>query len=318
MAYNDIIGRSDISALIPEQVNEQMLAGAAEQSFVLSTFTNVPVTTNQTRFPVLSALPTAAWVSPTDTGLKETTSQAWDNKYINIEELAAIVPIPESVLADAGDAKVWSQVMPRMQEAAAILIDTSVVIGTGAPSSFPDSIVDAATAAGNTATLETRPADEGGVIGDHSDMLEELEADGYSPDGGLAAKRFRKYVRQARGTTGERLAEVNLSKDSVEIDGVTYTTRAMPGVWSATSGEPALIAIDSSEFVVGVRQDVTWKLLDQAVIQDGSGAIQYNLAQQDMVALRMVMRVGWQVANTINRDQPTEASRYPAALLLNA
>jgi hypothetical protein len=38
-----------------------------------------------------------------------------------------------------------------------------------------------------------------------------------------------------------------------------------------------------------------------------------------MVALRLTMRVGWQVANTINYDQPTvEASRYPAAILHNA
>jgi hypothetical protein len=91
----------------------------------------------------------------------------------------------------------------------------------------------------------------------------------------------------------------------------------------AASGRPGrapsqAIAIDSTEFVVGVRQDVTWKLLDQAVIQDNTGAIIYNLAQQDMVALRLTMRVGWQVANTINYDQPVEASRYPAAILHNA
>jgi hypothetical protein len=75
---------------------------------------------------------------------------------------------------------------------------------------------------------------------------------------------------------------------------------------------------DRNEFVLGVRQDITWKLLDQAVIQDGSGNIVYNLAQQDMVALRMTMRVGWQVANTLNYDAPVEANRYPAGVLLKA
>jgi hypothetical protein len=37
-----------------------------------------------------------------------------------------------------------------------------------------------------------------------------------------------------------------------------------------------------------------------------------------MKALRLTMRVGWQVANTINYDQATEASRYPGGVLLNA
>jgi hypothetical protein len=54
------------------------------------------------------------------------------------------------------------------------------------------------------------------------------------------------------------------------------------------------------------------------VIQDNTGAIVYNLAQQDMSALRLTLRVGWQVANTINYDQPVEASRYPAGVLLSA
>jgi hypothetical protein len=34
-----------------------------------------------------------------------------------------------------------------------------------------------------------------------------------------------------------------------------------------------------------------------------------------MVAMRMVMRAGWQVSNAINYDQPTEALRYPAGVL---
>jgi hypothetical protein len=72
---------------------------------------------------------------------------------------------------------------------------------------------------------------------------------------------------------------------------------------------------DFTDFVVGVRSDVTMKILDQAVIQDNTGAIVYNLAQQDMTAVRLTFRVGWQVSNRINNDQPTEANRYPVSVL---
>ena len=69
------------------------------------------------------------------------------------------------------------------------------------------------------------------------------------------------------------------------------------------------------QFVVGVREDISFKVLDQAVIQDNAGAIIYNLAQQDMLALRVKFRIGWQVANTVNNDNPTQATRYPAGVL---
>jgi hypothetical protein len=92
----------------------------------------------------------------------------------------------------------------------------------------------------------------------------------------------------------------------------------MRGLWPTGAGAAQAIAFDPSEFVVGVRQDVTWKLLDQAVIQDNTGAIVYNLAQQDMVALRLTMRVGWQVANTINYDQPDRGQPLPGGHPLTA
>jgi hypothetical protein len=35
-----------------------------------------------------------------------------------------------------------------------------------------------------------------------------------------------------------------------------------------------------------------------------------------MTAVRLTFRVGWQVSNLINNDQPNEANRYPVARLV--
>lgn len=51
-----------------------------------------------------------------------------------------------------------------------------------------------------------------------------------------------------------------------------------------------------------IRQDVDVKILDQAVIQDPSTkAIIFNLAQQDMIALRITFRMGWAMPNPATR-----------------
>jgi hypothetical protein len=317
-AYNNLTSRADAAALLPEEVSNQMLTNLQERaqgSAVLKTFTRVPVSRGQVRLPILSALPVAYWVTG-DTGLKQTSEVNWANKFLNIEELAVIVPIPENVVDDAGT-PIWDQVQPLCEEAAARLIDGTVTFGTNAPASFPTNIVAAAAAAGNTVTIGTNNASKGGIVGDHADMLSLLEADGFDATGGFAARSVRGLARQARNSQGDRLGEVTVDRTGIELDGVRYE-HVMRGLWPTSSGTAQLVAIDGAEFAVGVRSDINWKLLDQAVIQDNTGAIIYNLAQQDMVAMRMTMRVGWQVSNAINYDQAVEASRYPAATLLKA
>lgn len=311
MPYNNLISRTDAAALIPEQVVSDLLKGLQNESAALQAFTRVPVGAAQSRFPVLSALPVAYFVTG-DTGLKQTSEVNWANKYLNIEEIATIVPIPEAVLDDA-DFDMWGQVRPLVEQAIARTLDAAIFFGTNAPASWPTNIVAAAVAAGNTATRGTNAAAAGGIVGDISEVLSDLEADGYDANAVIANRTYRGYLRQARATTGEALAETGDPMQS-SVYGLDFIY-PMRGLWPTGASAAELIAMDRSEFVIAIRQDVTFKILDQAVIQDNTGAIVYNLPQQDMVALRAVMRVGWQVANTINYDQATEASRYPASVL---
>lgn len=308
MAYNNVISRSDSAALIPEDLSSAFLGGATNESVVLQNFTRIPVAQSQTRLPILSALPVAYWVTG-DTGLKQTTEVNWANKYLNIEELAAIVPIPEAVLDDTSF-DVWGSVQPLLENAIARAIDSAALFGTSAPASFPTGIVTAATSASNNYARGTNAAAAGGIAEDFNQLFTKVEADGYSVDALSANIAYKGRLRGARGTTGENFGEVTAA--NVHGVDVKYPAR---GLWPTGSGAAEALAFQSDQFVVGVRQDFTYKVLDQAVIQDNSGAIIYNLAQQDMVALRVVFRMGWQVANPINYDQATEGSRYPAAVM---
>jgi HK97 family phage major capsid protein len=163
VAYNNLTSRTDAAALIPEEVVTDMLGKAPEQSAALSLFRRIPVARAQTRIPVLSALPMAYWVTG-DTGLKQTTEVNWANKFLNVEELATIMPVPDNVLADV-DANIWDEAMPLLVEAFGRALDSAVFFGTNAPASFPASVLTAAAAAGNSVN-EGSAATAGGFFGD--------------------------------------------------------------------------------------------------------------------------------------------------------
>jgi HK97 family phage major capsid protein len=305
--YNSLVARSDTAALVPEEVSAAMLTSLEARSVALEYGQRIPVSRNQTRFPVLSALPAAYFVTG-DTGLKQTTDAGWDNKYMYVEEIATIVPIPEAVLDDAGF-DVWASIQPLMEAAIARKLDAAILFGTSAPSAWvtEGSVISHAIAAGNTVDRGTNNAAAGGVHGDLSDVVGKLEADGYVPNGAVGNITLKARLRNIRDTTGRTL---DLPAD------IPTPRFDLAGLWPATGdNDVEAIVGDFTNLVVGVRQDMTYKLITEGVITDNSGAIIYNLPQQDMVALRLVFRAGYAIRNPINYQQETEASRSPFSVL---
>lgn len=313
-AYDNIISRTDAGALIPESVAKGIWKNVPQKSAALTTFRNVRLATRVTRQPVLSALPVAYFVNG-DTGMKQTTEVNWDNKFWTVEEIACIVPIPDAVVDDLTSAgvSVWGEVQPAIEEAIGRALDAAVWFGVDKPSTWPEAIVPAAIAAGNTAVIGTNDTAHGGIVGDISDLMATIEGDGYDADMFIAKHTIKGMLRNARNTQGNRLGEVT----PTSIDGIPVTY-PLKGLWPSGDSSALLIAGDRAYGMIGIRQDISWKILDQAVITDNSTppVIIYNLPQQDMIALRCTFRVAYQVANPINYLEPNEEDRYPFGVLL--
>jgi HK97 family phage major capsid protein len=315
MPYNNTISRTEAAALIPEEVAAEIITHLPDESAALSMFRSTPMGRAQQRIPAESALAVAYWVAG-DTGLKQTSEMNWQNLYLNAEELAVIVTIAEAVLDDAAF-DIWAAVRPNLTEAIGRALDAAIFFGTNKPASWPAAIVPAAVAAGNTTTEGLTP-DKGGIIGDLSAVFSTVEADGFDVNGVIANRTIKGKIRNARGTTGEQLAGVDPGNEAqggnLSVYGV-MPTYPMRGLWPTGVGATEAIAGDFSQGLLGVRQDLTFKVLDQAVIQDNTGAIMFNLAQQDMVALRVTARFAFQVPNPLTYDQPNAATRYPFGVL---
>lgn len=314
MPYDSQITRSDATALIPEEVSREIISGIPEFSAIMQLATKAPnMSRAQRRVPVLSALPTAYFVDG-DTGLKQTSEAAWTNKYFNAEELAVIIPISEAVLDDQ-DYDIWNEIKPRIMEAMGIAFDAAVMFGTNAPATWPTNLLTAATAAGNTVALGTGVDLYDDLLGENG-VISAIEADGYMATGHIAAMSMRGKYRGLRDADGQPLFKTNMQDNTrYELDGAPIY---FPRNGSINAASALQFSGDFKQLVYAMRQDITYKVLDQAVIQDNAGAIVYNLAQQDMVALRAVIRLAWQIPNPTNRLNSNDNTRYPIGVLTPA
>lgn len=323
MPYNSLISRTDAAALIPEDVSAQIVAALPQQNPIMQLARRLPnMSSKQRRMPVLSALATAYFVEG-DTGLKQTTELAWENKYVEAEELAVIVPIPEAVLDDTSF-DIWQQVRPEIERAFSFAINRAVMYGSNIPASWTTNLgsaglVAGATAAGHAIASGNYTDLYEAILGEASDGTDGLfmavEADGFQVTGNIAHQSMRGKLRNVRDQQLQPIFKPNMQDPTrYELDG---TPVFFPTDGSVVHTEGLMISGDWNQLVYSIRQDITYKVLTEAVIQDNAGNIVYNLAQQDMVALRAVLRLGFALPNPINNMNEDDETRYPFAVLTN-
>ena len=326
MPFNSLLSRTDAAALIPTDVSAEIIKSLAATNPLLTMARRLPNMSRATRtMPVMSALATAYFVNG-DTGLKQTTELAWAGVNIHAEELAVIVPIPEAVLDDA-DYDIWAEVRPAIEEALGVAITQAVLYGTNIPASWSTDLGGAGIAiaagaggaapAGHVVSLAAYADLYEAVLGETAAGVDGVfmvvEADGFEVTGSLAHISMKGQLRNARDVNGMPIfTGAPAGMPDYRMGGVPIQ---FPNDGSIVAGNGLLISGDWSKLVYAMRQDITYKVLDQAVIQDGAGNIVYNLAQQDMVALRAVMRLGFALPNPINRMNQTAATRYPFAIM---
>lgn len=308
MATN-IVNRTDLSGLIPEPATREIIQGVTEGSAVLQMGRRLPNMTSKTQtMNVLDMLPTAYFVNG-DTGMKQTTKMKWDKKKIYAEEIAVIVPIPEAVLDDA-DYDIWGEVRPRLVEAFGKVIDGAILFGTNKPTSWRDSVLETCTKAGSVVAATPYIYDdllaEGGVIA-------KVEESGYLVNGIMSAIQMRAKLRGLKDLNGNPIFKTDMQGATpYALDG---SPMYFPRNGAFDTTKALMFAGDWSELVYSIRQDITFKIFDQGVVQDPSdNSIVYNLMQNDMVALRAVMRLGWEIPNPKTAYNDTLSKYCPFAV----
>lgn len=292
--------RENVEALIQPEISREIIQGVTEQSTAFKLFKRLPnMTTDMKVMPVLEALPDAHWVDEeVENGRKSITRMAWDKKFIRPCELAVIVPIKENLLNDA-TYDLWGQIRPRVIEAFYKRVDETIFVGVNKPKSFRADILTTIKNVG----AEVEQASGQTLYSAINDAMVLVEESGYEVNRFLGGPDIKGKFRMMLDSNGQPVTGTEIGSIPREV--------MKNGAWDKSLSQ--MIVGDFTQAVYAIRQDITVKLLTEAVIQDEEGNIIYNLAQQDMVALRFVMRFGWEIPNPINALAPDESVRFPFA-----
>lgn len=304
--FDQIIGRADVAdEMMPDQVVKEILQTTPEDSVVLTRARQARMSKKKMKQPVLATLPDAYWVSG-DTGLKQTTDVTWSGVSITAEELAVIVPIPDA-LVDDSDVPLWDEVRPLLKEAIGKKVDQAALFGIDKPASWPQGIIPAAIAAGNVSQLSA----SNNLADAFLEVAEAASVKGASVNGFATRPGLNWRLRGLKDANGQPLFGSPMQGGNATLYGFNLD-EVRNGAWDATVAEG--VAVDWGKFVVGVRQDITYDLFKEGVISDADGKVILNLMQQDTKALRVVFRVGFNVAQPLTRL----GSVYPAGVITPA
>jgi HK97 family phage major capsid protein len=295
------ISRDDLATIIQEEYASDLLANAVSNSVALQAFRRVDMGTKTTNLPVLATIPEAGFVTESATeseGVKPTAQATWGNKQLVAEEIAVIIPIHENVIDDA-TTDVLDEITKQGGAAIGRKLDGAVLFGDDKPATWTsDDLYAAAVAASQTVTIgDVENGDDlGGSILQAAGMVDEA---GWEPSDVLAPRGLRFRLANLRNADGTPIFLPSLSATPGAVDMIAGLNAhwASGRVWDRDLAEA--MVVDADRVIIGVRQDITVKFLDQATV----GGI--NLAERDMVALRFKARYAYVLGNTFNDEGAT-------------
>lgn len=283
---------ADAGLLIPTELRNEVLRiaetqyGLARREMLYLPFGGPG---NSRTIPTLGTSVSVFW---TGEGIKKQSTQPKFNVVTQtLAKLAAIVPFTEEILEDSA-INLTQLVAQLFAEAVSKEEDLQFFAGTGAPWTgiLNNGSVNKVVQASGDATQLTA-----------DDLLDMIDK---TPSGALAGAKFYfnrtvlSVIRKLKDNNGNYIYQNPGQGLPATIWNYPYeTSDAFPTLASVKTGDQYVLFGNLKQGAVfGDKQQLRVKLLDQATITDTDGSTVINLAEQDMVALRIVERVGYVVA----------------------
>ena len=282
------INRTTNSMALPSDVASEILQKTSAESAIMRLARKIDLPGRGVTIPVITGDPSAAWVA--ETAVKPVSNGNPGTKLMSAYKIAVIETFSKEFTRDAK--MLYDALIQRLPAALAAVFDSTVIGATDAPGGNMDTF-------GSCQKQSILNANNGtylGLVAADSDIA----AHGGVVNGYAFGAQGRALLLTAVDTTNRPLFLASASEGAVDkvLGNATYFNKNIykagtPG----TSGTPAVVGVagDWSKALYGTVAGVEIGVTDTATLTVGSGtsATQLNLWQQNMVAVKAEIEVGF-------------------------
>ena len=287
--------RSAVS--LPTEISSEIIQKTTEQSAIMRLARRITLPGRGVTIPMITGEPTAEWVA--ETGVKPVSNPSVSQKVMQAYKLAVIETFSKEFTRDLK--ALYDALVERMPYALAYAFDKTVISALEKPGENFDNFA-ACTAQSIIATTDASVYD--GLVAADTDIA----TAGYMLNGFALSPQARGILLGAVDTTGRPLFVNNVADGAIPLilGAPTFVNKGMYKAGTAgTSGTPAVVGVagDWTQAMYGTVEGVQIDINDKGVVTVGSGtsATQVNLWQQNMVAVRAEIEVGFRaVADAFN------------------
>ena len=271
----------NLTGFVPTESANEIMKDVARGSSILRLSKVEPMESDTKKFPIMTDGSGAYWVGESER--IQTSVATWIFPEMTAKKLAVIVPMTREKLRDS-TINVFNEMKPAIAEAFYKAIDAACLMGTNSP--FTKNILGVAETATNEITLGTAES----MDLDVSDVMALVEDAGVDVNGFTAHYGIKNSLRKLRDANGNALFVPGVGENEFYSNPIEFVRN---GAWDAAEAE--LIAGNWNYSLVGVRAGIEYEILKEATLSSVTMADgkPLSLAENDMVALKATMRIGF-------------------------
>ena len=245
---------------------------------------------NSRQVPRLGTSVSVTWTN--EAAKKSGTQPVLDLVTQTLKKLAAIVPFTEELLEDSA-VDLYTLLVDLFAEAIGVEEDTQFLAGTGSP--WTGVLKNGLVQVVNMGTGEGFSAI---TADDLLDMTSKVKPSVRRGGKFYMHTTVMDVVRKLKDTYGQYIYQQPAGDIPGKIWGYEVVeSDVMPALTDTAAASAFVIFANLKKVaIMGDKQQLRVKLLDQATITDTDGQTAINLAEQDVLALRVVERVGYVLA----------------------
>jgi HK97 family phage major capsid protein len=305
----------DFAGVVPRDYSAQIIEEATQASAALTLGQRLPMGTRITELPIPKTFPKAEWINstyvgPANSGRKPYTDIGLQPQVVTAEEVAAVIAIPDVYLED-NEINLWNFCRPRLAEAIGVAVDDAMLFGAAGatPPTFP-----AGGVAGAAQIVDPAGADD--VVDAVNQAMGLVEADGLAVTGHAADLVVKGRLRGVRDQTGALLLGTEQAGQTARptLYGVpiAYNPFTQLGV-----AAPDFITGAWQYLIIGVRQDIRFKIDPSGVILGATTAASVSGFQDNVTPMKVWARFGCAIVSPPTVRRPTGSRPFARVKLAN-